>query len=82
MVVDEETSSDIRASAQSLFNIVIIGIGIIVGSMLATSVVGELATENGVMNYTTLFSIPMWASIACLALLMAFYPNRSPKAGI
>ena len=29
MVVDEETTGDVRASAQSLFNLVIIGIGII-----------------------------------------------------
>jgi MFS family permease len=87
MVVDEETTSDIRASAQSLFNIVIIGVGIIVGSLVATSVVGKMALEqvvvNGeetdVMNYTTLFSIPMWASVACLALLMLFYPSKSSK---
>jgi len=80
MVVDEETSSDVRASAQSLFNIVIIGVGIIVGSLIATSVVGEMAKDAaGATNYTTLFSIPMWASVACLALLMVFYPSKSSK---
>jgi len=35
MIVDEETTGDVRASAQSLFNLVIIGIGIIVGSKIA-----------------------------------------------
>ena len=87
MVVDEQTTPDIRASAQSLFNLVIIGVGIIVGSLVATSVVGKIAMEEvmvdgaktSVMNYETLFSIPMWASIACLALLLFFYPSRSPK---
>ena len=80
LVVDEETSSDVRASAQSLFNIVIIGVGIIVGSLIATSVVGEMAKDAaGATNYTTLFSIPMWASVACLALLMLFYPSKSSK---
>jgi len=80
MVVDEETTSDVRASAQSLFNIVIIGVGIIVGSLIATSVVGEMAKDSaGDTNYTTLFSIPMWASVACFGLLMVFYPNKSPK---
>jgi nucleoside transporter len=38
MIVDEETTPDVRASAQSLFNLVIIGIGIIVGSMIAGTV--------------------------------------------
>ena len=71
MVVDEETSSDVRASAQNLFNLVIIGIGVIVGSKIAGSVAGW---ADG--DYTKLFSVPMWASLACLALLLAFYPKQ------
>ena len=35
MVVDEQTTGDVRASAQSLFNLVIVGIGVIVGSEIA-----------------------------------------------
>jgi hypothetical protein len=77
MVVDEQTSDDVRASAQSLFNLVIIGIGIIAGSMIAGSV-AEWATVDGVLDYTRLFSIPMWASLACLVLLQVAYPRRSP----
>ncbi len=86
MVVDEETTSDVRASAQNLFNMVIVGIGIIVGSWFATSVVGAWATERvvpegggdpvSVMNYTKLFSIPMWMALACLGALAVFYPRR------
>ncbi|MEM1452636.1 MAG: MFS transporter [Planctomycetota bacterium] len=82
MVVDEETTPDVRASAQNLFNLVIIGIGIIVGSWVATAVVGAWAMgEDEVMDYRKLFSVPMWASFACLALLLAFYPSRSPRRG-
>ncbi|MEM9381063.1 MAG: MFS transporter [Planctomycetota bacterium] len=82
MVVDEETTPDVRASAQNLFNLVIIGIGIIVGSWLATAVVGAWAMgEDGVMDYRRLFSAPMWASLACLALLLVFYPSWSPRRG-
>lgn len=94
MVVDEETPSDLRASAQSLFNLVIIGVGIIVGSLIANNWVGEWAREPfldqggnpvlsptgeaiRVMNYTKLFSVPMWASFGCLALLLLFYPSKS-----
>ena len=36
MVVDEQTTGDVRASAQTLFNLVIVGIGIIVGSVIAS----------------------------------------------
>jgi MFS family permease len=98
MIVDEETTPDVRASAQSLFNLVIIGIGIIVGSMIAGSVAGwastlPVLTEAGVpvlnedgtpkmdIDYTRLFSVPMWASFACLAVLLLLYPNRSPRRG-
>jgi len=43
MIVDEQTTPDVRASAQNLFNLVIIGIGIIIGSWFATSIVGQWA---------------------------------------
>ncbi|MBM4113044.1 MAG: MFS transporter, partial [Phycisphaerae bacterium] len=43
MVVDEHTTADVRATAQNLYNLVIIGIGIIVGSYFATAVVGNYA---------------------------------------
>lgn len=86
MIVDEETSPDVRASTQNLFNLVIIGIGIIVGSWISTSVVGQWArtlvgTDDAgapqyAMDYTRLFSAPMWASLACFALLMLFYPSK------
>jgi nucleoside transporter len=73
MVVDEETSSDVRASAQSLFNLVIVGIGIIVGSMIAGRVAGWAKLEGGGTDYERLFSVPMWASAVCLVLLLVFY---------
>jgi len=75
MVVDEETTVDVRASAQSLFNLVIVGIGVIVGSPLAGWVKGW-ATSGAVTDYSRLFSVPMWLTIACLAVLVVFYPSR------
>ena len=77
MVVDEECSTDVRASAQSLFNLVIVGIGIIVGSKIA-GYVAEIATVNEKMDYSKLFSYPMWAALACLVFMLALYPNRPP----
>ena len=73
MVVDEETSKDVRASAQNLFNLVVMGLGITVGSWFAIYVVGQWATVDGKTDYTRLFSVPMWMSVASLALLMLFY---------
>ncbi len=77
MVVDEHTTKDVRASAQNLFNLVFVGLGIIVGSWFATSLVGSWATTDGVMDYTRLFSVPMWMSLACLVALMVAYPKKA-----
>lgn len=72
MIVDEETSSDVRASAQGLFNFVVIALGTIVGNLFA-STIGEIASASGSLTYKTLFSIPMWVAVACLALLLVWY---------
>lgn len=74
MIVDEETTADVRASAQSLFNLVIIGIGVIVGSKVAGWV-----SDWAAGDYAKLFSVPMWASLACLVLLLMMYPAGSAR---
>jgi len=81
MVVDEETSGDVRASAQNLFNLVIIGIGVIVGSLIAGKV-AEWASASGTMDYENLFRVPMWAAIACIALHCVFYPRKRPAVSV
>ena len=83
LVIDENTGKDIRASAQSLFGLVVFGIGIIVGSYIA-GLVGTAATIPGTgvdgvptkFNFTLLFSYPMYGALACLALLLLMYPSR------
>ena len=80
MIVDEETTPDVRATAQNLFNLVIVGIGIAFGSWVSTSLVGKWASAAGGMDWTRLFSVPMWASLLCLGALLLFYPRPSTKA--
>jgi nucleoside transporter len=78
MIVDENTTGDVRASAQGLFNLVIVGVGIIVGSLIATAAT-RWATTDGVLSYTELFSYPMYASIACLIILLLTYPRENTR---
>ncbi len=96
MVVDEETPSDVRASAQNLFNLVIVGIGFIVGSWFAGSLVGGWAKNKAIgpegdptaaipeslqrAYYTNLFSVPMWIALACLVVLLVAYPGGRKPA--
>lgn len=80
MIVDEETTSDVRASAQSLFNLVIVGVGVIVGSKLAGWVADWATRPEGGLDYTRLFAVPMWASLAAFLVLLLLYPSRIPRA--
>jgi len=95
MVVDEETPVEVRASAQNLFNLVVVGIGIIVGSKFAGSVagwatakaLGPEAAPDAVLPeaakrayYTDLFSVPMWIALACLLVLLLAYPGGRKEA--
>jgi len=83
MIVDEETSPDVRASAQSLYNLVIIGVGIIFGSLTAGRIATWAKGASERLDYTdpaqtrALFSVPMWAALACFGLLVLFYPSRT-----
>ena len=78
MIVDEETSDDVRASAQSLYNMVIVGFGIIVGSLVAGRV-AEWATVDGKMEYQRLFGFPMYVALGCLIALLLFYDSKAGK---
>lgn len=80
MVVDEETTPDVRASAQSLFSLIVFGVGILLGSKFAAMVAASAKTADGTMDFTKLFSVPMWASLACFVVLLVAYPRRGRRA--
>lgn len=75
MIVDEETTADVRASAQNLFNLVIVGIGVIVGSKIAGWAADWAKGGSETIDYTRLFAAPMVAALLCLAALLLFYPG-------
>lgn len=81
MIVDEETSPDVRGSAQSLFNFVVIGLGVIAGNFFAGQI-GRIAQPEraAAPDYRLLFGVPMWIALACLLALLLFYPRRSPAS--
>lgn len=86
MIVDEETSPHVRASAQSLYNLVIVGLGIIIGSLLSATIATWAQAGAKTLDYSdraqteALFSVPMWASLACFVLVLVFYPSKRTVA--
>jgi MFS family permease len=81
MIIDEEAPKDLRASTQSLYNLVIVGIGVIVGSFVSTKIATWAQHGAEKLDYSnpeqtcSLFAAPMWASLAVLVLLVALYPK-------
>jgi nucleoside transporter len=74
--VDEYFPQDARASAQGLFNLLILGLGPFVGNLLWGGL-GDALTQGGVVNYRSLFLAPTaLALIAALTLAIAFHPPR------
>ena len=85
LIVDEESTTDVRASAQGLFNLVVVGVGVIVGNWFAGQVAGaatKTVMEAGVevtrTDYQTLFGIPAIVAAVCFVLTMVLYPRKRP----
>ena len=79
MIVDEETSWDVRASAQGLFNLIVVGFGVIAGNYFAGQV-AQAAESNAGTDYGLLFGIPALVAVACLLLLLWRYPRKGAGA--
>ncbi len=81
MIVDEETTADVRGSAQGLYNLVVVGLGIIVGNLIAGRI-GQMTKLEGAQgfDYRTLFGLPMWGCVACLVAIVLFYPGGKSRA--
>ena len=73
--MDEYFPKDVRASAQGLFNVMILGIGALVANSICPWLLQEVFTENGVTDFRGLFMVPLAAgSAAAVALALFFHP--------
>jgi hypothetical protein len=78
--VDEKFPKDLRASAQGLFNLLILGIGPFLGSLLWGTLGDVMRTPDGAVDFPRLFMVPAWLGVAAvLLLLIAFHPEVSVK---
>jgi nucleoside transporter len=73
--VDEFFPKDVRASAQGLFNVMILGIGVLVANSVCPYLMQTVFTHDGVTNFRSLFLVPLSAaSLAAVALAAFFHP--------
>jgi nucleoside transporter len=78
--VDEYFPKDARASAQGLFNLMILGLGPLVANIMGPKLIGETFVKNGAVHFRGLFLLPCIAAIvAAIALALFFRPPRKAE---
>ncbi|MEI6255487.1 MAG: MFS transporter [Planctomycetota bacterium] len=74
--IDAAFPKDVRSSAQSLFNLLVLGLGDLAAKWLFIPLQKGLSTEAGI-DYQKLFLVPtLMAVVAAALLLVAFWPPR------
>ena len=80
--VDAYFPKDARASAQGLFNVMILGGGALLANSICPYLGQKIFTHDGVTNFHGLFLVPMICGIvAALALALFFHPPKVPAPG-
>jgi MFS family permease len=75
--VDTYFPKDARASAQGLFNVMILGVGALLANSICPYLGQKVFTQNGVTDFHHLFLVPMICGIAAaLALALFFHPPK------
>jgi nucleoside transporter len=81
--VDEHFPKDARASAQGLFNLLILGLGPFVGSLLWGRLGDAFKTPGGAVDFSRLFLVPSALGLlAAVVLAVAFRPARPAPAAL
>jgi len=79
---EEYFPKDVRASAQGLFNVMILGIGVMAANSLCPYLKQVVFTQNSLTDFRGLFLVPLvTAIIAAVALALFFRPPPKPAVG-
>jgi len=77
--VDTIAPADIRASAQSLIAVVILGIGNFVGSNFS-GWIQNVFTAGGATNWRNVFWVPTVLTLVCAAAFVLLFKERKAPA--
>jgi predicted MFS family arabinose efflux permease len=75
--IDAAFPKDVRSSAQSLFNLLVLGLGDLAASWFFFPLRSRLTAADGAVDYRQLFLVPTFMALAAAAvLLLFFWPPR------
>ena len=77
--VDAYFPKDARASAQGLFNVMILGVGALVANSICPKLAQETFLRNGATDFHHLFLVPLTVALASAGALALFF--RPPPRG-
>jgi MFS family permease len=80
--VDTYFPKECRSSAQGLFNVMILGLGVLAANTLGPWLIQSVFTAAGVTNFRSLFLLPcLTALVAAIVLAVAFRPPARTEPG-
>ncbi len=80
--VDAYFPKDARASAQGLFNVMILGVGALVANSICPVLIQETFKHGDKVDFRGLFMVPTYAALgAAAALLLLFHPPKVNPQG-
>ncbi|PYJ57171.1 MAG: MFS transporter [Verrucomicrobia bacterium] len=79
--VDAVFPKDIRTSAQGLFNLLVLGAGLVIANFWFGSLKAQWTDVDGVVDYHKLFLVPTALAVAAMLLLLLFFkpPTMRPQ---
>jgi nucleoside transporter len=79
--VDAVFPKDIRTSAQGLFNLLVLGAGLVIANFWFGSLKAQWTSPAGVVDYHKLFLVPTGMAFVAMALLLFFFkpPTARPE---
>ena len=77
--VDAVFPKDIRTSAQGLFNLLVLGVGLVIANFWFGSLKAQWTSETGAVDYHKLFLVPTGLAIVAMLLLMLCFKPPTPR---
>ena len=71
--IDAAFPHDVRASAQGLFNLLVLGVGDLAAKWIFIPLQASLTDADGTVHYKTLFLYPTYMALGAIALMLLFF---------